>query len=369
MLTVINRRITSKAIEMIRNIQSQAGERWRKFWDSFGKYIKVGVVEDRDNQEQIASLVEYPTSHDAGAKGGDRTSLDDYVSRMKANQTAIYYISGETKQAAAESPSLEALRVFGFEVLYAIEAIDEFSLQALGAGKYKGFDVIDANKADLKLPEAHDTENKRQLKQELEELCDWLHNFYGTRKLQRVQVSGRLKDSPAILVQGDFGMSPTMQKYMKQQAAAQGMAEGELYGGSMNQAVLEINPTHPITKRLKDAVYLDKGSTNAKNLAQMVFDVASLQGGYPIEDPARFARKISELMSKEASAQLRSDLHYKEQTMEESRDVSDDSAPAPDVTDEEVRNELLSDKEYMVKMQNDMTPPKTSRDPRDDHLS
>jgi len=149
MLTVINKRLANKAIDMIRSIKNEGGDKWKKFWENFGKYLKVGVVEDRDHQELIASLLEFWTS----TSGTERASFDDYIGRMKPNQTCIYYVSGETRHAASNSPALEKLKKFGYEVIFATEPIDEFCLQALSAAKFRNFDVIDANKADLKLPE------------------------------------------------------------------------------------------------------------------------------------------------------------------------------------------------------------------------
>jgi len=223
---------------------------------------------------------------------------------MKPNQTCIYYVSGETRHAASNSPALEKLKKFGYEVIFATEPIDEFCLQALSAAKFRNFDVIDANKADLKLPEFEtetDMEKHKERSIELEDLCEWLHSLFG-KKLQKVSVSTRLTESPALLAQGDFGLSPTMQRYMRQQAAAQGVSEADLENQSMNQASLEVNPSHPIIERLRTMVHADKNSRDAKELAQLVFDVAALQGGYAIDDPGNFAKRISALMTREASS-------------------------------------------------------------------
>ncbi|KAF8822786.1 Hsp90 domain-containing protein [Cardiosporidium cionae] len=309
MLSIINKRITLKTIEMIRSLQLAGGAKWEKFWDNFGKYLKVGVVEDRDHQSQIASLIEFWST----TSGTNRTTLDAYIDRMKANQTAIFYVASESRKAAFESPALEKLRKYGYEVLYSTEPIDEFCLSTLGINKYRDFEVMDVNKADLKLPE--DAEHKTKaadLKKhvDLNSLCEWIQNEFG-KKLQRVVVSQRLVDSPAILVQGDFGLSPTMQRYMKQQAASQGISERDVYGLAVNQYILEINPDSSIIQQLHRLVKKDKQSKEAQDLIKQLYDVASLQGGYNIEDIPGFSKRVIELMRKTAEESLKNSYSTK----------------------------------------------------------
>ncbi|KAF8819340.1 Hsp90 domain-containing protein [Cardiosporidium cionae] len=302
MLSIINKRITLKAIEMIRLLQQAGGAKWDKFWDNFGKYLKVGVVEDRDHQAQIAALIEFWST----TSGANRTTLDAYIDRMKPNQTSIFYVTSESRKAAFESPALEKLRKYGYEVLYSTEPIDEFCLSTLGINKYRDFEVMDVNKADLKLPEDADskktTEEKKYM--DLSSLCEWIQNEFG-KKLQRVVVSQRLVESPAILVQGDFGLSPTMQRYMKQQAASQGISERDIYGLASNQYILEINPDSSIIQQLNHLVKIDKQSKEAKDLIRQLYDVAALQGGYTIEDIPDFSKRVIELMRKNAEESLK----------------------------------------------------------------
>uniref|UniRef100_A0A0G4FHB7 Histidine kinase/HSP90-like ATPase domain-containing protein n=1 Tax=Chromera velia CCMP2878 TaxID=1169474 RepID=A0A0G4FHB7_9ALVE len=302
MLTIINKRIAAKAIDMIREIRRQGGDKWDKFWENFGKYLKVGVVEDRDHKEQIAQLLQFYSSK----SGPKQTTLDEYVSRMKANQTAIYYVAAESRQAAAENPLLEKLRALDYEIMYMTEPLDEFCMQSLQTGDYMGKQVVDINKDDLRLPEDESEDEKERKKQkriEMENLCDWLENYYG-KTVQKVRVSERLTESPVLLVQGEFGISPSLQKYIKQQAAAQGTQENEMYGMAMNQLIVEVNAEHPIVEQLNQMVLKDRNSRNAKEVAKLLFDVASLQGGYTVNDPGAFAKGIVRLMKREADTFL-----------------------------------------------------------------
>ncbi|PHJ15057.1 heat shock protein [Cystoisospora suis] len=373
MLQVINKRIAAKSVEMMKNMKQEGGDKWRRFWDNYGKYIKVGAVEDKDNQEELASLVQFYST----ASPKETTDLAGYIERMKARneeldrgvnplpttssgrlivrrkQNAIYYLAAENRKAAEESPALELPRELGYEVIFGTEPLDEFFLASLSINQYKGLQVIDVNKADLKLggeegsgasgsagrhgdrttPHGSPTSSEDLAKQaasakesietkriQMGSLCEWLQQILGT-KVHNVHVTDRLFTSPAVLVQGDFGLSPTMQRYMKQQAAAQGVSEQELYGASLNQPILELNPYHPIIQRLDNMVRRDVTDPRAKEVALQLFDVAALQGGYNIDNPGHFAKRVIEMMKREA------DIALSEQNKQEVNPPSPTSTP------------------------------------------
>ncbi|AFZ81262.1 heat shock protein 90 HSP90, putative [Theileria equi strain WA] len=300
-LTVINKRISTKAVDMLKNLKASSPERFKKFTDNFGKYIKIGIVEDRDNQQELASLTSFYSSHG----GNDRVSLDEYIERMKPNQPAIYYVTADSIQSAKNLPSLEKLKALDYEVLFSLEPLDEFCLASIAASKYKNIMVVDVNKSDLKLQEPTEEEQSKEGEKknplEFETLCGWLKGLFHDR-LHDVKVSTRLVESPALLVQTDFGLSPSMQKYMKQQATSAGMDETELFGTSMvSKPVLEINIDHPIIQHLNEMVKKDKLGDAPRDMAKQLLDVVSIQGGYTIEDPSLFAKNVLNLMQREAS--------------------------------------------------------------------
>eukprot|EP00922_Rhytidocystis_sp_ex-Travisia-forbesii_P014960 GHVS01022373.1.p1 GENE.GHVS01022373.1~~GHVS01022373.1.p1 ORF type:complete len:1080 (+),score=259.54 GHVS01022373.1:40-3279(+) len=320
-LAIINKRITQKAIDMMKGIKAEGKEKWKKFLTTFGKYLKVGVVEDKDHLEQLASLIEFWSTNSTE----EETGLDDYIARMPESQKAIYYVAADTRQAAEDSPALEKLRKLGFEVLYCTEPVDEFALSSMTVNKFRGYAVLDANKADLKLSNSGDSADAmKQKKLDMEFLCEWLQNYFG-KKVHRVAASDRLTESPAILVQGDYGLSPTMQRYMKQQATSQGMSDQDVYGMNMNQAVLEINPDHAIIKKLHSMVRTDRYSEGAKEMAQLIFEVSGLQGGYTVDNPNAFAKRIVSLMT--AQAQRSSNLVSAGFYSKEADDDSTSSSP------------------------------------------
>mmetsp|Transcript_988 Transcript_988/g.3242 ORF Transcript_988/g.3242 Transcript_988/m.3242 type:complete len:246 (+) Transcript_988:1567-2304(+) len=217
---------------------------------------------------------------------------------MKQNQTQIFYVTGDGKAAAARSPVLERLNKLGYEVLYMTEPLDELTVEALSS--FDGKTLVNAAKGDLNIPEESEPEmktKKEEASKNLAELCEWLEKELKSRDVQKVEVSMRLTDSPAALVQGAYGMSPTMQRYMKAQAVAAGEMEGLGGFGNLNQATLEINPDHPIVSKLKTMVDIAPESGSTKSYATLMYDVAALASGYSIEDPSDFATRITELMT------------------------------------------------------------------------
>merc|ERR1712007_244981 len=129
---------------------------------------------------------------------------------------------------------------------------------------------------------------------EFEPVATWLKKKLGGR-VQKVQVSERLVDSPATLVQGEWGMSPMMQRYMKSQTTSSSQ-DSAFAMGSRNQAILEINPRHPVIRQMKHQMETDPKSETTKDMTMMIFETASLIGGYSIEDPGDFARRVTKLM-------------------------------------------------------------------------
>ncbi|KAK2196495.1 bifunctional Heat shock protein Hsp90 family/HSP90 [Babesia duncani] len=301
-LAVINKRIASKAIDMIKNLKQSSPERFAKFTENFGKYIKIGVVEDRENQQELGGLISFYST----ASPNKRITLDEYIERMQPKQPAIYYITTENIPSAMNSPSLEKLKQLNYEVLFSLEPIDEFCLASLSASKYKNILLLDVSKSDLRLSE----ESKETPKetpaspQEFETLCGWLKGLFHDR-VNDVKVSDRLVESPALLVQTDFGLSPSMQRYMRQQATSAGMNETEMFGTSMvSKPVLEINISHPIIKQLNELVKNDKLSDVPRRVARQLLDVVAIQGGYNVDDPSDFCRGVLQLMQNEANTYL-----------------------------------------------------------------
>jgi len=304
-LRIIKQRLVKRTIDMMTDLANTNATAYNTFWKNFGKYVKVGIIEDEKVRDDLIPLCRFfssATGSGAGAAANQsQTSLPEYVSRMPAEQKHIYYVVGETRSAAAMSPALEQLKQKGFEVLYVSEPIDEMTLQNIET--YQGKTVMDAGKeasaGDLSEEEKA---SKEQTNQDFEEVRAWIKSVLGD-KITRVEMSTRLVDSPATLVQSEYGVSPNMQKYLRAQAVVEAEDKGE-FANIFNQAVLEVNPTHPITLKLKQIAEDEqrKGLPESRELVEIVFSTAALAAGYLIDDGPGFAVKVSRLMAKAMQA-------------------------------------------------------------------
>merc|ERR1712050_218858 len=153
----------------------------------------------------------------------------------------------------------------------------------------------DINKAGLDLDKTEDEKKEmEELQKDFEPVATWLKKKLGER-VQKVQVSDRLVDSPATLVQGEWGMSPMMQRYMKSQTTSSA-SDSAFAIGSRNQAILEINPKHAVIQQLKNAMETAPEADETEDMVLMLYETAALIGGYTIEDPGDFAKRVTKLM-------------------------------------------------------------------------
>merc|ERR1711966_258256 len=189
-LKVIKKNIVKKCIEMFQEISENA-EDYKKFYEAFGKNLKLGIHEDSQNRAKLADLLRYHSTK----SGEEQTSLKDYVTRMKESQKDIYYITGESKK--------------GIEVLYMVDPIDEYAVQQLK--EYDGKKLVCATKEGLNLAGENDEgRNKEEEKEKFEEMCKIVKEILG-EKVEEVIVSNRIDESPCVLVTGEYGYSANME--------------------------------------------------------------------------------------------------------------------------------------------------------------
>ena len=288
-LSIINKRLVRKSLDMIREIMEDEDEsKYIMFWNNFGKYLKVGIVEDDANRKDLAPLLRFFSSK----SGEEYTSLDHYVENMPEGQKAIYYVTGDGRENASMSPVIEKLSSRGYDVLLATEPLDEIMMESLRS--YKEKDIVDASKENLQIEDDSEESKKQKesLREQYKQVAEYLETLL-SEKIQKVVVSDLLTDSPAGLVQGAYGMSPTMQRYMRAQSVASG-GNGDIPG--MNKAVLEINPNHPIVQDLDRRVKADKESKSLEDKALLMYDVASMTSGYDVSDMRSFAARVMKMM-------------------------------------------------------------------------
>jgi len=288
-LKIIRKRVVRKVLDSIDTLREETPEKYEQFWSSYGKYFKVGLVEDLDYKDELKRFVRFFSS-----KSGDNmTSLSEYVSRMKEGQDKIYFVTGEGKRSAEIAPAMEKMRAKNLEVLYMVDPLDEICSQSIV--DFDGHKLTDINKAGLDLGESEDEKKEMEdTVKEYEGLATWLKKQLGER-VQKVQVGERLVSSPATLVQGEWGMSPMMQRYMKQQTTSSA-SDSAFAIGSRNQAILEINPGHSVIRSLKSAMETAPDAEETEDMVMMLYETAALVGGYTIEDPGDFARRVTKLM-------------------------------------------------------------------------
>merc|ERR1712144_74051 len=197
-LKVIKKNLVKKALEMFNEIAENA-EDFDKFYEQFGKNLKLGIHEDSQNRAKIAELMRYYSTK----SGEEQTSLKEYVARMKEEQKDIYYITGESKKSVETAPFIEQLKKRGLEVLYMIDPIDEYAVQQLK--EYDGKKLVAVTKEGLDLEKTEDEKKEfEEKKAACEGLCKLIKEVLGD-KAEKVVVTDRLTSSPCCLVTGEYG--------------------------------------------------------------------------------------------------------------------------------------------------------------------
>ncbi|KAL1367657.1 hypothetical protein AAHE18_02G067600 [Arachis hypogaea] len=281
----MRKRLVRKAFDMILGISmSDNREDYEKFWENFGKHLKLGCIEDCENHKRIAPLLRFFSSQSEE----ELISLDEYVENMKPDQKDIYYIAADSVNSAKNTPFMERLAEKDLEVLFLVDPIDEVAIQNLKSYKEKNF--VDISKEDLDLGDKNE-EREKEMKQEFGQTCDWIKKHLGD-KVASVQISNRLSSSPCVLVSGKFGWSANMERLMK----AQSMGDASSLDFMRSRRVFEINPDHPIIRNLDAAFKTNPDDQDALRAIDLLYDAALVSSGFTPDNPAQLGGKIYEMM-------------------------------------------------------------------------
>lgn len=271
--------LSKRALQMMEKLAKEDNEKYQSFWQQFGLVLKEGPGEDFANQQTIAKLLRFASTHnDSSAQA---VSLEDYISRMKPEQEKIYYITADSYAAAASSPHLELFRKKGLEVLLLSDRIDEWMMSHLNEFDGKGFQSV--AKADESLEKLADEldEQAKQADKELEPFIERVKKLLGDR-VKDVHLTHRLTDTPAIVTTDNDAMSTQMAKLF----AAAGQPAPEV------KYLFALNPEHPLVKRAA-AVQDDEPFSQ---WIELLLDQAMLAERGTLDDPNQFVRRINQLL-------------------------------------------------------------------------
>ncbi len=279
--------MVSKILAALKELAEKEPEKFKTFWNEFGRILKEGIFQDPENKDAILELVRLHTTK----SGEEAVSLADYVARMPEGQEAIYYLTGESRARLLASPHLEAFRDRDYEVLLLSEPVDEVWTQYVTEYKDKPLKAIGKGAVDLGA--SSETEKEEVAKEREEQTKDYKDLLDAIKTaldehIKEVRLSGRLTESPACLVLDEHDVSPQLEKMLR-------MMGQEV---PTTKRILELNPKHPLLEKLKALHDKDAATETLKPYAELLYGQALLAEGGQMPDPAALSKHIAGVMLK-----------------------------------------------------------------------
>jgi molecular chaperone HtpG len=283
-LIQIRRRLTKKVLDTLGELRDARRGDYQRFFEQFGATLKEGIVTDPEQAEAIAAVCLFESSRPPeGGEPARRTTLEEYLARRPKDQTAIYYLLAEDREAAARSPHLEALRARKREVLFLTDPVDEWLAQRLREYKGSPLQAVDRGGA---LEESEERRLEREQKErELRALLEDLEQRLKGR-VEGVRLSSRLTESVAVLVDDEHALGAHMERLLRQTQR----------DAPKRKRFLELNPSHSLVERLAGLHASDPRSKRYGEYAELVYAQALLAEGSPLPNPQEFGRMLTDLM-------------------------------------------------------------------------
>jgi len=276
-LTSMRNALTRRVLDMLSKMATGSPDDYQKFWSAFGQVLKEGLVEDHKNKKNLAKLLRFATTH--GGNDTQDQSLDDYIGRTAKDQDKIYYILADNYATAVASPHLESLEKKGIEVLLLTDRIDPWAVDNLA--EYEGKSLQDVAREDLELPEGEGKITQDAINDEHKPLLKKIKKVLKER-IEAVNVSRRLVDSPACVVAGADELNPQLRRMLE--ASGQAMPE--------SKPILEVNIEHPLVTRLS----AESDDARFTALSNIVLDHALLAEGSQLQNPADYVKRMNKLI-------------------------------------------------------------------------
>jgi molecular chaperone HtpG len=282
-LKLVGKNLEKSVLKTLEKMMTNDRPKYEKFWQEYGKAIKSGVYSDFHSRDKLQNLLLFPSSHSTT----EVTPLADYISRMAEGQAVIYYAAGKDRVQVERLPQMELLKEKNIEVLYLLDRVDEFAIEALGTYQEKKFQSI--SRGDLNLDDIGSPEQKQEADNTAKENHSLLTAVKEALagKITEVKISSRLKSSPVCLVSSDNGISIAMEQILAEM-------DKPAYKASR---ILELNPSHQIFTTLKHQYESGSTSETFKDYCELLYGQALLMEGLIPEDPAAFASKVAKLMA------------------------------------------------------------------------
>jgi molecular chaperone HtpG len=282
-IQLIRRRLVRKVLSTVGEMMTEHPERYRTFWEQFGRVVKEGLLGEADNREAILGIASFATT-----QGDEPASLRQYIERMKEGQEHIYFMTGESRAMIENSPHLEAFRAKGYEVLLLTDPVDEVWTDLVHEFEGKHLQSIAKGQVDLDADQDDSTEAEReQRQQDFAPLLTWLRSALD-EQVKEVRLSSRLTTSPACIVADADDVTPALARMYK----AMGQELPPM------KRILELNPTHPLVTGLRQAHHDRPDDERLTETAELLYGTAILAEGGELDDPARFARLLADRLER-----------------------------------------------------------------------